>query len=157
MKKTLSVPEKHQLKIARSTLKMHDVGAAIMGGMTKDEARQVILRLTGKVAKKATVISERFYNQDQSWFFERTTKFESTCGIPQTVKLKTEIRRNAYDCQSYARVFVWNGSEWKLVLNAPITHCECVEACYTSRTTDPKPFVSDHYRYTAEALEIVWS
>ena len=44
----LSVPEKHQLKIARDTLKMSDVGARIMGGMTKEEAKQVILRLTGK-------------------------------------------------------------------------------------------------------------
>lgn len=30
---------KHQLKIARATLKMSDQGAFIMGGMTKDEAR----------------------------------------------------------------------------------------------------------------------
>lgn len=35
----LSVPEQHQLKIARATLKMHDVGAAILGGMTKPQAR----------------------------------------------------------------------------------------------------------------------
>lgn len=44
----LTVPEVHQLKIAKATLKMSDVGAAIMGGMTKAEAREVILRLTGK-------------------------------------------------------------------------------------------------------------
>lgn len=31
--------QKHQLKIARDTLRMSDAGAAIMGGMTKDEAR----------------------------------------------------------------------------------------------------------------------
>ena len=47
----LSVPEQHQLNIARKTLKMSDVGAAIMGGMTKAEAREVILRLTGKEPK----------------------------------------------------------------------------------------------------------
>ena len=52
MKKELSVPEKHQLNIARKTLKMSDVGARIMGGMTKEEARAVILRLTGKPAKE---------------------------------------------------------------------------------------------------------
>ena len=45
--KQLSVPEKHQLKIAKDTLKMSDVGAMIMGGMTKDEARDVIDRLLG--------------------------------------------------------------------------------------------------------------
>jgi hypothetical protein len=44
----MSIFDFHQLKIARATLKMHDAGAAIMGGMTKDEARKVIRRLTGK-------------------------------------------------------------------------------------------------------------
>jgi hypothetical protein len=50
--KQLSVPERHQLKIARDTLRLSDFGARIMGGMTKEEARAVILRLTGKVAKE---------------------------------------------------------------------------------------------------------
>jgi predicted translin family RNA/ssDNA-binding protein len=35
----LSVPQKHQLKIAKDTLKMSDAGAKAIGGMTKDEAR----------------------------------------------------------------------------------------------------------------------
>ena len=38
-KRGLGVPEQHQLKIAKSTLKMSDAGATIMGGMTKDQAR----------------------------------------------------------------------------------------------------------------------
>ena len=48
----LSVPEQHQLKIARRTLELSDVGASILGGMTKAEARQVILKLTGKKPKE---------------------------------------------------------------------------------------------------------
>jgi len=44
----LSVPEKHQLKIAKDTLKMSDIGAKIMGGMTKEEAKEIIRKLTGK-------------------------------------------------------------------------------------------------------------
>lgn len=51
-RKELSVPEKHQLRIARDTLKMSDVGARVMGGPTKEEARETILRLTGKPAKE---------------------------------------------------------------------------------------------------------
>jgi hypothetical protein len=47
----LSVPESHQLKIARRTLQLSDAGALILGGMTKEQARAVILRLTGKPAK----------------------------------------------------------------------------------------------------------
>lgn len=45
-------PDRHQLKIARSTLKMSDVGARIMGGPTKEEAREIILRLTGRKARE---------------------------------------------------------------------------------------------------------
>ena len=45
----LTVPERHQLKVARDTMKMSDVGAFIMGGPSKDEARAIILKLTGKV------------------------------------------------------------------------------------------------------------
>ncbi len=42
----MNVFDKHQLRIARDTLKMSDEGALIMGGMTKEEARKVIKRLT---------------------------------------------------------------------------------------------------------------
>ncbi len=48
----LSVPEKHQLAVARKTLTYSDAGAAVMGGPTKAEAREIILRLTGKPAKE---------------------------------------------------------------------------------------------------------
>lgn len=44
----LSVFDKHQLKIAKDTLKMTDFGALIAGGMTKDQARAIIYKLTGK-------------------------------------------------------------------------------------------------------------
>jgi hypothetical protein len=44
MSKKLSTPERHQLKIARDTLKMTDVGVKIMGGMTKEEAKEIIRR-----------------------------------------------------------------------------------------------------------------
>jgi len=48
MKRKLSVFDRHQLKIARDTLKLSDIGAAILGGPTKDEARQIIKRFTGR-------------------------------------------------------------------------------------------------------------
>ncbi len=44
--------DKHQLNIARRTLQMSDAGARIMGGMTKEEAREIIKRLTGKTPKE---------------------------------------------------------------------------------------------------------
>jgi hypothetical protein len=50
VKNTLSVFDKHQLAIARKTLTYSDIGARIMGGMTMDEARAIIFRLTGRRA-----------------------------------------------------------------------------------------------------------
>ena len=41
----LTTPEQHQLRIARRTLfELSDVGALILGGMTKDQAQEVIKR-----------------------------------------------------------------------------------------------------------------
>jgi len=51
-KRKLSVPEQHQLKIAKKTLTYSDFGAKIMGGPTKAEAREIIKRLTGKSARE---------------------------------------------------------------------------------------------------------
>jgi len=45
IRKNLSVPEKHQLKIAKSTLRMSDTGALVMGGMNKEEARAFLKRI----------------------------------------------------------------------------------------------------------------
>lgn len=45
---TLSVPERHQLRIARDTLKMSEVGALILGGPNHAEAREIITRFTGQ-------------------------------------------------------------------------------------------------------------
>lgn len=50
--KNLSVSEKHQLKIAKDTLKMHDAIAKVMGGPSKEEARNIIKKLTGKTIKE---------------------------------------------------------------------------------------------------------
>ena len=38
----LTVPQQHQLKIAKKTLKMNDVMANVMGGMSKQEARDFL-------------------------------------------------------------------------------------------------------------------
>ena len=43
--------EKHQLRIARDTMKMHCAGAYILGGLGENphrEAARIILKLTGK-------------------------------------------------------------------------------------------------------------
>ena len=45
--KRLTIPEQHQLKIAKDTLKMPDAMVRVMGGMSKEEAREVIKKLEG--------------------------------------------------------------------------------------------------------------
>jgi hypothetical protein len=53
-KASLSVVDRHQKKIALRTLKMTDAGARIMGGMTKEEARNFLRRIgysDGQIAK----------------------------------------------------------------------------------------------------------
>ena len=52
VRRYLSVPEQHQLKIARKMLTYSDAGARIMGGPTKAEARQIIKKLTGRTPKE---------------------------------------------------------------------------------------------------------
>jgi hypothetical protein len=49
-KRELSVFDKHQLKIARDSLRMPDAMLGVMGGPSKAEAREIIKRLTGKEA-----------------------------------------------------------------------------------------------------------
>jgi hypothetical protein len=44
----LSVFDQHRLKIARKTLAMNPKMVAVLGGMTIEEAEQVIKELTGK-------------------------------------------------------------------------------------------------------------
>lgn len=45
-KRNLSIPEQHQLRIARRTLKMPDAMVGVMGGPNKEESREIIKRLS---------------------------------------------------------------------------------------------------------------
>jgi len=47
-----SVPEKHQQKIARDTLKMPDAMVGVMGGMNKQQARDILKKAGEKVDEK---------------------------------------------------------------------------------------------------------
>ena len=58
----LSVPEQHQMVVAKSTLRMSDVGAKIMGGMTKDEARKFLMKC-GYSAKRIAKIEKEEYSK----------------------------------------------------------------------------------------------
>ena len=55
MTRELSIPDQHQLKIAKSTLRMSDAGAWIMGGMSKDEARAFLRHMGWSDARIAAL------------------------------------------------------------------------------------------------------
>lgn len=104
---------------------------------------------------KPKLISERCYNQDQSWYFERTVKVKNEFNERS---LRVTIRRNAYDNQSYARVDVWDTSKnvWNRVVNAPITECECKRISYVDNHISITVFGTDYSRLLDEALKICW-
>ena len=47
-KPILTVPERHQLRIARETLAVTDAMVGVMGGPNKPQARRIIFDLTGR-------------------------------------------------------------------------------------------------------------
>ena len=57
--KELSIPEKHQLKIAYDTLKMNPAMARVMGGPSREEAIAIIKKLTGKDVKESKSIQKK--------------------------------------------------------------------------------------------------
>jgi hypothetical protein len=50
--KTLTVPEKHQFRIARATLKLNPAMVGVAGGPSIEEAKAIIKRLTGQEEAK---------------------------------------------------------------------------------------------------------
>jgi len=98
-KSELSVPEKHQLKIARDTLKMSDAGANVMGGPTKEEAKEIIARLEAKMNKssetKKAVIEHKF-DSEQERYIEASVKHGGNAK-----KIADEIGLDEKDVQEY--------------------------------------------------------
>lgn len=69
-------------------------------------------------------ISELFYNQDQSWHYEKIVRFGNFS------RLKVYIRRNAYDNQSFVKGYVLKDSQWNLIVARPIETARCKETSY---------------------------
>lgn len=97
---------------------------------------------------KHKVILEQLYNQDQSWNFIKIVEIQSH-------KLKIDIRRNAYDNQSHARIERWNGSEWKLVHHKPIMDCRCAIVSYVEKNVEKRLFEIDADGLLNDAMKIV--
>ena len=60
----LSVPERHELRIARQTLKVHPALVGVLGGPTLTEAWHTVYRLTGRWPTQTEVHPDTWeYNQ----------------------------------------------------------------------------------------------
>jgi hypothetical protein len=95
------------------------------------------------------IISERCYHQSQSWYYKKVI------GIGKKT-FKIEIRRNAMDGQSYAKVFIYDktSSKWNEIILAPIMECECKKVSYIHKDVQPSAFTNDAKRLLDEAIEI---
>jgi hypothetical protein len=94
------------------------------------------------------LISMRTWKSDQSWNFQTIINFDGC-------KLKVEIRRNAYDNQSFARVKRWDGDQWNIVCSRPITECRCQSISYVSKNITDVNFLKDADSLVDEAMAVI--
>lgn len=97
-------------------------------------------------------ISTKFFNQGQSWNYERIVK----CAVRGTpASLKVVIRRNAYDEQSYGRTYLWDGHKWENVVDYPIGFLKCKSVSYVAQKPSEKLFEEDFETLLGDALLIL--
>ena len=67
--------------------------------------------------------TERVYQGSQDWSYEAIWSGEGEGPYPVPHRLRVQIRRNAYDTQSWARCHRWDGTRWELVASRTIGEC----------------------------------
>jgi hypothetical protein len=105
--------------------------------MTPDRVKEKPRRITGGIVLdkkekggKYEVVSEKLYNMNQSWNY----KLIVVVGRGKNKhKLRVDIRNNAYDFQSHAKISRWDGDKWYFVTSKPIEDCSCEAAVYVLR------------------------
>jgi len=102
-RRALTVPQKHQKAIALKTLKMNDVGVKVMGGMTKEEARDFLKSIgysDSKIrqleASEAPLRSRRamYWNEPERVY--RLTRQEQAEGCATCPKCKKEMAKERF-------------------------------------------------------------
>jgi hypothetical protein len=92
-------------------------------------------------------IAEQTYNHSQSWNYDLIV-------VSSGVRYRVEIRRNAYDFQSWAKVSRWDGTKWHPVYNEPIESCRCKSISYVERDVQHDVFRPDALRLLETAIAI---
>jgi hypothetical protein len=89
------------------------------------------------------------YNSNQSWHYTEIRQYD-ILGVG-TPRLRANIRRNAYDFQSYARIEKWSETQgWLVISEHYITEFAVAECSYTQR--DLTTEYEDMMRYSADRL-----
>lgn len=91
-----------------------------------------------------TTIDLSVQNVHQSWCWEEIRCYtmtdihdDETLGVAHTKLLRANIRRNAYDDQSYARIEQWSDERgWMVVASHPIAKLPCAKVSYTHKELD---------------------
>lgn len=106
------------------------------------------------------LIEPKLYNMDQSWNYE--TLWELSKGKVRQ-KVKVEIRRNAYDFQSYGRAYLFSPTDlkWSCVATTAGPQLHCLDLSYTTKdilvvTRDHLPALKmDVFRLLSEVGRIL--
>lgn len=106
-----------------------------------------------KIMDKVRIIDTQVYNNDQSWYYKRIIELSR---VRKVHKLSFDIRRNAYDFQSYAHVNRWDGTKWHRVYDMPISACVCGErVSYVTRGVKANDFEVDYQRMLTVVKDIL--
>lgn len=93
-------------------------------------------------------ITESCYKEHQSWWYRKVVIIDSH-------KLRVNIRRNAYDEQSYANVERWDGTKWQVIHDLPITDCACKTVSYVMENITASSFAIDADNLISIAMNIL--
>jgi hypothetical protein len=108
---------------------------------------------------KTITVSEQFFKGSQDLNYERIVKVPTTetdsKGFYITKKVKVVLKRDSYDAQSYARVYLFDGAKWNFVYEEPLASCQMKSISPYQRIVSKDDFLPDANRILKIALEII--
>jgi hypothetical protein len=100
-------------------------------------------------------VKQNLWQSGQSWQFESIVSI-SNDDETQRETFRVDIRRNAYDDQSYWRVEVWRQNGWTFVTSLPCMMAASAAVSYVQKDVDSGPFLQDRDTLLNYACEVVF-
>jgi len=96
-------------------------------------------------------LTQKVWNAHQSWYYESLILLEDG------TKVKVQIRRNAYDFQSFAQVSFFDQTtfKWREVAETPHPQMKCLNISYVQRGITAKDFEEDEALLLSEARHLI--